>query len=153
MTFYTSINNNHSAVITLFKEDSTILDDVATKNIIDYDFQLLSQKRFPAIAVPLPEYRPGKVDGLGMTTYELIYKVQVATDMLGSEKTRKQLMTLALRVIELLETLSNQNLDQTCTYTQLLNFNPNYKIAGSEKSMQRVGLIQFMTAHNIITPQ
>lgn len=153
MTFYTSFNDNHQALINIIKANSTILEDVATRNIIDYDYRLLSTKRFPAIAIPLPEYFPSDEGSpLGMVNYELAYRIIVATDYLGTTNSRNQLTTLAYKVIELLETRSNLSLDSTCTYTRMVAFNPNHAIGGSEKALQRVGEIRFITAHSIMKP-
>jgi hypothetical protein len=89
---------------------------------------------------------------MGVLTYELHYRIFVASDLLGPSKSRKQLMTIASAVMEMLESVSNTDLDDTCTYSNVLRFNPNAGIGGSEKAMQRIGEIRFMTAHGISRP-
>jgi hypothetical protein len=152
MTFYNSFNDNHQKIIDLTKANTSITAEVAKKNIIDYSFDFLGQNRFPAIAINIPEYFPGESQGMGVLTYELHYRIFVASDLLGPSKSRKQLMTIASAVMEMLESVSNTDLDDTCTYSNVLRFNPNAGIGGSEKAMQRIGEIRFMTAHGISRP-
>lgn len=152
MTFYNSFNDNHQKIIDLTKANANILAEVSKKNIIDYSFDFLGQNRFPAIAINIPEYFPGEAQSTGMLTYELHYRILVASDLLGPAKSRKQLMTIATSVMEMLESVSNTDLDDTCTYSEVVRFNPNAGIGGSEKAMQRIGEIRFITAHGIIRP-
>lgn len=152
MTFYSSLNSNHQAIIDLITADSEIQGEVAHKNIIDYDYELLSQKRFPAIVIPSPMYTLSEVQGTGLVIYDLRYFIYVASDYIGPAKSKVQLQTIATRVMEILGKLSNIDLGDTCTYTNLELFNPNFQTNGSEKAMQRIGEIRFVTSHGIPMP-
>jgi hypothetical protein len=148
MTLYDSANTNHEEVIKIIRTDSTILQHVPERNIFDHDWTLIPKNQHPAIAIPPPLLTP-EPGSIGLITYSLTYNIKILTDTLDTSRCRKQMNKIAYRLIDLLEARENIDVLDSCTYSNILGFDPNFAVGGTDKNVQMVGELTYATNHEI----